>query len=156
MKPSGIAYICPMPSFVLTFSFWQKFQDWDSQLFLALNHQFANPFFDTVLPFFRDSIFWAPLYLFILAFVFLNFGFKGLWWALLFIATVAVADLTGTYLFKPFPMAPKATPKPGYRMLAAIVAGSDAPVFFKLTGPVKTVAAAEAGYEKMLGSLKRK
>lgn len=69
---------------------------------------------------------------------------------------VETLDLTGTYLFKPFPMAPKATPKPGYRMLAAIVAGSDAPVFFKLTGPVKTVAAAEAGYEKMLASLKKK
>ena len=69
---------------------------------------------------------------------------------------VETLDLTGTYLFKPFPMAPKATPKPGYRMLAAIVAGSDAPVFFKLTGPVKTVTAAEAGYEKMLASLKRK
>jgi hypothetical protein len=66
----------------------------------------------------------------------------------------ATLDLTGTYLFKPFPMAPKATPKPGYRMLAAIVAGSDAPVFFKLTGPLKTVAAAEIAYEKMLASLR--
>lgn len=69
---------------------------------------------------------------------------------------VETLDLTGTYMFKPFPMAPKATPKPGYRMLAAIVAGSDAPVFFKLTGPVKTVAAAEAAYEKMLGSLRKR
>jgi hypothetical protein len=69
---------------------------------------------------------------------------------------VETLELTGTYLFKPFPMAPKATPKPGYRMLAAIVAGADAPVFFKLTGPVKTVAAAEAAYEKMLASLRKR
>jgi hypothetical protein len=29
-------------------------------------------------------------------------------------------------------------------------------VFFKLTGPVKTVAAAEAAYEKMLASLRKR
>ena len=37
---------------------------------------------------------------------------------------VTVLDVTGTYLFKPFPMAPQATPMPGYRMLAVIVQGS--------------------------------
>lgn len=68
---------------------------------------------------------------------------------------VTILDLTGTYLFKPFPMAPKATPKPGYRMLAAIVEGSDAPVFFKLTAPKKTADAAEADFWKMIESLKK-
>jgi hypothetical protein len=68
---------------------------------------------------------------------------------------VTTLDLTGTYLFKPFPMAPKATPKPGYRMLAAIVEGSDAPVFFKLTAPKKTADAAEADFWKMIESLKK-
>jgi len=84
----------------LTISFWQQIADWDRSLFLFLNHKLANPFFDAVLPFFRDSVFWAPLYLFIMAFVFLNFGKKGFWWAVGFIATVAFADLLGTYAFK--------------------------------------------------------
>jgi hypothetical protein len=68
---------------------------------------------------------------------------------------VTTLDLTGTYLFKPFPMAPKATPKPGYRMLAAIAQGSDAPVFFKLTAPKKTADAAEADFWKMIEALKK-
>jgi undecaprenyl-diphosphatase len=66
----------------------------------VLNHDLANPYFDSFFPFFRDSIFWAPFYLLILSFVFLNYGTRGLWWALGFILTVAIADLTGTYLFK--------------------------------------------------------
>ncbi len=68
---------------------------------------------------------------------------------------VTLLDVSGTYLFKPFPMAPKATPMPGYRMLAAIVQGPDAPIFFKLTAPAKTVAAAEAEFRKIIASLKR-
>lgn len=68
---------------------------------------------------------------------------------------VTVLDVTGTYLFKPFPMARQATPLPGYRMLAAIVQGPDAPIFFKLTAPAKTAAAAEEDFRKMISSLKR-
>src|SRR5829696_3474621 len=84
----------------LTVSFWQRIADWDRSLFLVLNRNFANPFFDAVFPFLRDSVFWAPLYLFITAFVFLNFGKKGIWWAAAFLSTVAIADLMGTYAFK--------------------------------------------------------
>jgi hypothetical protein len=68
---------------------------------------------------------------------------------------VTTLDLTGTYLFRAFPMAPNATPKPGYRMLAAIAQGKDAPVFFKLTAPKKTAGAAEADFWKMIESLKK-
>ena len=68
---------------------------------------------------------------------------------------VTVLDVTGTYLFKPFPMAPQATPMPGYRMLAAIVQGPDAPIFFKLTAPEKTAAQAEQEFRKVIGSLRR-
>ncbi len=66
---------------------------------------------------------------------------------------VTVLDVSGTYLFKPFPMAPRATQMPGYRMLAAIVQGPDAPVFFKLTAPARTAAAAEPDFRRVLASL---
>ena len=68
---------------------------------------------------------------------------------------VTILDVSGTYLFKPFPMAPRATPMPGYRMLAAIVQGPDAPIFFKLTAPAKTAAAAEPDFRKVIASLRR-
>ncbi len=66
---------------------------------------------------------------------------------------VTLLDVSGTYLFKPFPMAPQATRMPGYRMLAAIVQGPDAPVFFKLTAPARTAAAAEPEFRKVIASL---
>ena len=64
-------------------------------------------------------------------------------------------EVSGTYLFKPAPFAPKVTPKPGYRMLAAIAQGPSGPVFFKLTAPAKTAGKAEATFEKMLKSLSK-
>ena len=68
---------------------------------------------------------------------------------------VTLLDLTGTYLFKAFPMAREATPKPGYRMLAAIAQGADAPIFFKLTAPSAAVAAAEGAFGKMIDSIRK-
>ena len=68
---------------------------------------------------------------------------------------MTLVDVTGTYMFKPFPRARKATPKPGYRMLAAIAEGPKGNVFFKLTAPRKTADEAEAAFHKMLGSLRR-
>jgi len=89
-----------MPGDVSSASFWQSLQDWDTNFFLTVNHRLANPVFDFALPFFRDSIFWAPFYLFLFAFAGFNYRIKGLWWALAFLTTVAISDLCGTYLFK--------------------------------------------------------
>jgi hypothetical protein len=68
---------------------------------------------------------------------------------------VTLVDITGTYLFKPFPMAPQATPKAGYRMLAAMAEGPQGTVFFKFTAPKKTTDAAESQFHGMLASLKK-
>jgi len=64
-------------------------------------------------------------------------------------------ELEGTYLASMGPMAPPGVKKPGYKLLGAIVEAPEGPVFFKLTGPAKTVAAAKADFEKMLSSLSR-
>ncbi len=100
VAPSLIPYICPMFNAPLSISFWQRLNDLDRWLFLVLNTKLSNPLFDAIFPYFRDSVFWAPLYLFILAFIIINYGKKGGWWALLFLSTVAVSDLLGTYGFK--------------------------------------------------------
>ena len=49
------------------------------------------------------------------------------------------------------PMGPK-TPKPGFKLLGAIVEGPKGNVFFKFTGPAKTVEAARGDFLKMLKS----
>jgi undecaprenyl-diphosphatase len=84
----------------LALSLWEKLVEWDKWLFLQLNGRFTNPVFDFILPYFRDSVFWAPLYIFILVFITLNYGKRGWLWALLFLCTVAIADLTSSRIFK--------------------------------------------------------
>jgi hypothetical protein len=63
-------------------------------------------------------------------------------------------DVKGTYMGGSM-MGPS-TPKPGYRLLGAIVEGPGGNVFFKLTGPDKTVSGAEKSFRKMLDGLKKK
>jgi hypothetical protein len=64
-------------------------------------------------------------------------------------------DLTGTYKPAAGPMMQATGSKPGYRLLGAIVEGPQGAVFFKFTGPAKTVAANQAAFEKMIKSVSR-
>ncbi|MFZ1329889.1 MAG: phosphatase PAP2 family protein [Chitinophagaceae bacterium] len=81
-------------------TFWQKLVQWDQYLFEKINSDWSNPFLDAVMPFLRNSIHWMPLYLFVLVFVLANFKIKGLWWVVFFLCTIALTDMTGTYVFK--------------------------------------------------------
>lgn len=79
---------------------WHKLNEWDQWLFIKINSILTNPVFDAILPFMRESKHWAPLYLFLLVFAWLNFRAKGGWWSVFLLATVALTDMTGTYVFK--------------------------------------------------------
>ncbi|WPB77970.1 hypothetical protein KYC5002_02235 [Archangium violaceum] len=68
---------------------------------------------------------------------------------------VTTLDVKGTYTGGG-PMMGPSTPKPGYRLLGAIVEGAEGPLFFKLTGPERTVAGAEKNFRKLLESVKKK
>ena len=46
-----------------------------------------------------------------------------------------------------------AKPVPGYRLIGAIVEGPGGSVFFKLTGPAKTIAAQQKNFEQLLASI---
>ncbi|MGZ5287775.1 MAG: phosphatase PAP2 family protein [Flavisolibacter sp.] len=76
-------------------SLLQRLLEWDKALFKILNGSLTNPVFDAVLPYFRNSVFWAPLYIFILVFITVNFGKKGWWWSVGFLLTVAIIDMSG-------------------------------------------------------------
>jgi len=67
---------------------------------------------------------------------------------------VTTIEHGGTYLVGA-PMAQVKTPKPGYRMIGSIVEAPEGNVFFKLTGPAKTVAAAEPAFQRLLASIKK-
>lgn len=67
---------------------------------------------------------------------------------------VTTVDVSGAYNGMGGPRAPEGPPKPDYRLLGAIVEGAQGSVFFKFTGPAKTVADNQAAFDKMLASLK--
>jgi hypothetical protein len=66
---------------------------------------------------------------------------------------VTTVDVAGAYTGMGGPNAPASAPKPGYRLLGAIVETSQGSIFFKFTGPRKTVAANQAGFDAMVDSL---
>ncbi len=66
---------------------------------------------------------------------------------------VTTVDVSGSYTGMGGPRAPQGPPKPGYRLLGAIVEGSQGSVFFKFAGPAKTVAQNQSSFEKMLASM---
>lgn len=68
---------------------------------------------------------------------------------------VTTVDLSGTYKGGGPMIGQPSMSKAGYRLLGAIVEGPEGDIFFKLTGPAKTVAAAQDEFQAMLKSLKK-
>ncbi len=67
---------------------------------------------------------------------------------------VTTVEHGGTFLAGG-PMQPNKAAKPGYQLVGVIVEAPEGNVFFKLTGPAKTVKAARLSFDKMIGSLKK-
>jgi hypothetical protein len=66
---------------------------------------------------------------------------------------VATIQIAGTYLAPGGPMMQSQGKKENHRLLGAIVESPQGSVFFKFTGPAKTVAAAEGEFNSLIGSL---
>lgn len=81
-------------------SILQKLEQWDRWLFIQINEQQSNSFFDSVMPYLRNSFFWTPLYLFLFLFVILNFKGRGWWWILFFLCTVSLTDIVSSKILK--------------------------------------------------------
>ncbi|HJQ85393.1 MAG TPA: hypothetical protein VKA21_15005 [Candidatus Binatia bacterium] len=64
---------------------------------------------------------------------------------------VTSVDVAGTY--RGMGIGGPAEPKPGSRLLAAVVEGADGPWFFRAVGPAATIAAAKGSFDGLLASL---
>lgn len=64
-------------------------------------------------------------------------------------------EVSGTYTGMGGPMMAQQPAKSGYRMLGAIIEGPQGSVFFKFTGPAKTVAANAKAFEDMVNSVSK-
>jgi undecaprenyl-diphosphatase len=91
----------------LTIIFWQWLQKVDEFLFTQINSHFTNSFLDTVLPWARESMIWVPLYLFLLVFVFINFGRKAWGYIVFLLLTVLVTDQISSHLIKVWVQRPR-------------------------------------------------
>lgn len=86
--------------FLLQTNLLQKLEQWDQWLFIQVNNQQSNSFFDSIMPYIRSPYTWAPLYIFLLVFIPSNFRRNSIWWIVLFLCTVSLCDMTSTNLFK--------------------------------------------------------
>jgi hypothetical protein len=67
---------------------------------------------------------------------------------------VSLVDVSGTYVAEMRPGSTERHNKPGFRLRAAVVDTPGGPYYIKMTGPAKTVAAADADFTAFLASLK--
>jgi len=80
---------------------WDFINTWDRFLFLKINTVWTNPFLDAVLPWWRDSNTWTPLYLFLILFVVINSKKQAFFWIIAAIVTLILTDQISSGLIKP-------------------------------------------------------
>lgn len=69
-----------------------SFPAWDTSLFFKINNDWTNSFFDNVFPWWREATTWYPLYLFLIVFVFQNFGIQAWKWIAGLAITITISD----------------------------------------------------------------
>jgi len=87
--------------------FWEHLKLWDQWLFIKINSAWTNDFLNSVMPWWRDSNTWIPLYLFLGLFAIMNFGWKVWPWIVFFIVTVSLTDQLSANLIKNFVQRPR-------------------------------------------------
>jgi undecaprenyl-diphosphatase len=73
----------------------------DTKALIWIHQNLHNAFLDGVFVLLRNKITWLPLYIFLIAFIMLNFGKRGVLWVLFFIFAAALADSVSSKLLKP-------------------------------------------------------
>lgn len=80
---------------------------WDYKVWIYLNTQWVNSTLDAIMPFVRNQWTWAPLYLFLLIFMPMNYGRKGWIWCVFFLLTFALGDYVSASIIKPLYLRPR-------------------------------------------------
>lgn len=72
----------------------------DKALFQKINGEWYNSFFDHVMPYIREPLFWVPFYLFMILFIVINFRWRGWMWVLFAICTAMLSDYISSSVIK--------------------------------------------------------
>ena len=102
-------------------SIFESLQSFDQTLFVYINRVATHPILDTLMPFFRESTFWIPLYLFLIVFVFVNFGKNGWVWLLFAFITVLLTDQFSSSIVKNWVMRPRPCNDPVFSSQARLL-----------------------------------
>lgn len=81
-------------------SIWRLIHPFDEWLLVKINNDWGNSYFDRLLPLFRETIFWYPLYLFVFMWVIMKFRIQGLWWVAGLLLTAALSDILSSQVIK--------------------------------------------------------
>jgi len=73
----------------------------DRHLFYWINHDLANPFFDSIMPWLRSPKNWIPLYIFIIGFCLWKFKKQGITIIIFIALSAGFADFTSASIIKP-------------------------------------------------------
>jgi hypothetical protein len=68
---------------------------------------------------------------------------------------VTTVEIAGSYLAPSGPMMMPSGKKDNFKLLGAIIQGPEGSVFFKFTGPAKTIDASAAEFDAMIGSIRK-
>lgn len=79
---------------------FHQLQLWDTRVLIFINRKLANPVFDALLPWVRDSIIWVPFYVFLITWGLLNLGKKSVWWVIFAFLTVGISDQVSSGFIK--------------------------------------------------------
>ncbi|MBP6455577.1 MAG: hypothetical protein KA275_02505, partial [Chitinophagaceae bacterium] len=74
----------------------------DERIFEYIHLEVQNNFLDALIPYFREPLFWSPIYIFLLFFMLKNYKLNGLFWCLFFLLTFAYCDLISASVLIPF------------------------------------------------------
>ncbi len=90
-----------MTTFLITLNgIRDSLKELDTWLFLKINTRLTNSVLDSIYPWWRESITWVPLYIFLATLVAINFG-KKLWpWLLFAVFTITLADQVSSTFIK--------------------------------------------------------
>lgn len=72
----------------------------DESLFHFINGEMHNYVLDIIMPYWREKLLWAPLYLFLVFFMVMNFKIKGLYFLLFVIAIITISDTLSSQVIK--------------------------------------------------------
>ena len=73
----------------------------DESILHGIHVSGGNAWLDQVIPFFRNPYFWSPIYLFLLVFMWKNYGKQGMVWCLFFLMTFVFCDFISASIIKP-------------------------------------------------------